>query len=216
MASPGKASPVRTGLKKRLVYCPLFHILSLLCIFMFCVQSSVYWHCTWSCCMLVWCPRACIAQCLLLFGRLCVSPLRRPAPRPMSPQRTPERSRSLCPHPRPHWHGNGSEPPSWTHPQRYCHLWTCLWAHAAWVSLTAGNQERGGHKRKWDKWGKHTVSLSCCSTVTIIERTQMFITQLLQPRTSHQSQSRSYLWPDNCKCWHNINKNKNTNAQANV
>lgn len=111
---------------------------------MFCVQSSVYWHCTWSCCMLVWCPRACIAQCLLLFGRLCVSPLRRPAPRPMSPQRTPERSRSLCPHPRPHWHGNGSEPPSWTHPQRYCHLWTCLWAHAAWVSLTAGNQERGG------------------------------------------------------------------------
>lgn len=90
--------------------------------------------------MLVWCLRACSPQRLLLFWRLCVSPLRRPAPRLMSPQRTPKRSHSPYPHPR---HGNGSRPPSWTHPQRYCHLWTCLWAHADGVSLTTRNQKRG-------------------------------------------------------------------------
>lgn len=106
-------------------------------------HDCVYKYSTWSCCMLVWCPRASSAQCLLLFGRLCVCPLRQPAPKLMSPQRTTGRSRSPYPHPHQHWHGNGSKPPSWTHPQIYCHLWTCLWAHGEGVSLTARKPSEG-------------------------------------------------------------------------
>ena len=97
--------------------------------------------------MLVWCPRACSPLCLLLFRRQCVCPLRWPAPRLMSLQRTPRRSHSPYPHPCRHWHGRGSEPPSWTHPQRYCHLWTCLWADAEGVSLTTRKKERGNEKQ---------------------------------------------------------------------
>lgn len=104
-------------------------------------NSYFYCNCTWSCCMLVWCPWACSPQCLLLFGSLYVCPLRQPALRLMLPLRTPKRSHSPYPHPHQHWHGNGSKPPSWKHPQIYCHLWTCLWAHAEGVSLTATQQE---------------------------------------------------------------------------
>lgn len=42
MTSPGKASPVRTGLKKRLVYCPLFFIFYLCSVFLRSVFSRAF------------------------------------------------------------------------------------------------------------------------------------------------------------------------------
>lgn len=138
----------------------------------FSMQSTVCTVSTWSCCMPVWCPHAWSPQCLLLFERCCVSPVRRPGPRLMSPRRTPERSHSLFLH--QHWHGSGSEPLSWTHPRRYCHLWTYLWAHVELVFLTAGAKQRESRV--------DFVWTSGCTAVTTLAR-KAFVT--LDTVTSH-------------------------------
>ena len=88
--------------------------------------------------MLVTCPWADSPLCLplMFWGDGCVRPPVQPGRRPTSPRTTRRRSRSLCLHPRPHWHGSGSEPRRWTRPQIYCHLWTWLRAHGKGVRCT--------------------------------------------------------------------------------